>query len=87
MQLERRCWVSEPGPSGMQGPAVWALRAQTDKIEYATVMRRVLESTPNLYMREGMAVDLDVGPNDEVCPLKRLAQPTLRSMSPQPCTA
>lgn len=71
----------------MQGPAVWALRAQTDKIEYATVMRRVLESTPNLYMREGMAVDLDVGPNDEVCSLMRLAQPTLRLTSPQPCTA
>ncbi len=50
----------------VQGPAVWALRAQTDKIEYATVMRRVLEATPNLFLREGMAVDLDVGPNDEV---------------------
>lgn len=50
----------------LQGPAVWALRAQTDKIEYSTVMRRVLEATPNLFMREGMAVDLDIGPNDEV---------------------
>jgi tRNA U34 5-carboxymethylaminomethyl modifying enzyme MnmG/GidA len=45
---------------------VWALRAQTDKLEYSTVMRRVLEGTPNLFMREGMAVDLDIGPNDEV---------------------
>lgn len=49
-----------------QGPAVWALRAQTDKVEYASVMRRILEATPNLFLREGMAVDIDVGPNDEV---------------------
>lgn len=35
-----------------QGPAVWALRAQTDKLEYARVMRKVLEETPNLSIRE-----------------------------------
>lgn len=35
-----------------QGPAVWALRAQTDKLEYAREMRRVLEDTPNLSIRE-----------------------------------
>lgn len=50
----------------MQGPAVWSLRAQTDKIEYAREMRRILEATPNLALREGMAVDLCFGPNDEV---------------------
>jgi hypothetical protein len=32
---------------------VWALRAQTDKLEYAASMRRVLEETPNLSIREG----------------------------------
>lgn len=37
-----------------QGPAVWALRAQTDKLEYAAEMRRVLEAAPNLYIREAM---------------------------------
>jgi len=50
----------------MQGPAVWALRAQTDKQEYAVLMRRLLEATPNLHLREGQAVGLDLGPNDEV---------------------
>jgi Glucose inhibited division protein A len=45
---------------------VWALRAQTDKAEYSQQMRRVLEATPNLSIREGMAVGLDVGPNDEL---------------------
>lgn len=33
---------------------MWALRAQTDKLEYAAEMRRVLEATPNLYIREAM---------------------------------
>jgi tRNA U34 5-carboxymethylaminomethyl modifying enzyme MnmG/GidA len=56
----------------VQGPAVWALRAQTDKVEYASVMRRILETTPNLSLREGMAVDIDVGPNDEVTHLRPL---------------
>ena len=50
----------------MQGPAVWALRAQTDKAEYSREMRKVLEAAENLHLREGMAVSLDVGPNDEV---------------------
>lgn len=50
----------------MQGPAVWALRAQTDKLEYSREMRKVLEAADNLHLREGMAVSLDVGPNNEV---------------------
>ena len=50
----------------MQGPAVWALRAQTDKLEYSREMRRLLERTPNLDIREGMAIDLEFGSNDEV---------------------
>ena len=45
---------------------MWALRAQTDKMEYSQVMRGVLESQPNLSIREGMATGLDLGPNDEV---------------------
>ena len=45
---------------------MWALRAQTDKLEYAREMRRVLERTPNLDIREGMAIDLEFGPNDEI---------------------
>ena len=46
---------------------MWALRAQTDKIEYARVMRSVLEATPNLAIREAMAVDLELDSNGEVC--------------------
>jgi tRNA uridine 5-carboxymethylaminomethyl modification enzyme len=49
-----------------RGPAVWALRAQTDKREYARVMRSVVENQPNLTIREGTVTDLVLGRNDEV---------------------
>ena len=49
-----------------RGPAVWALRAQTDKREYAAVMKNIVENQPNLSLREGMVTDLVLGKNDEV---------------------
>ncbi|MFM7427670.1 MAG: tRNA uridine-5-carboxymethylaminomethyl(34) synthesis enzyme MnmG [Elainella sp.] len=49
-----------------RGPAVWALRAQTDKREYAAVMKTIVENQPNLSVREGMVTDLVLGRNDEV---------------------
>eukprot|EP00238_Polyblepharides_amylifera_P012739 CAMPEP_0196592098 /NCGR_PEP_ID=MMETSP1081-20130531/71736_1 /TAXON_ID=36882 /ORGANISM="Pyramimonas amylifera, Strain CCMP720" /LENGTH=682 /DNA_ID=CAMNT_0041915677 /DNA_START=124 /DNA_END=2172 /DNA_ORIENTATION=- len=49
-----------------KGPAVWALRAQTDKKEYSANMRQVVENTPNLFIREAMATELVVGPNDNI---------------------
>lgn len=49
-----------------RGPAVWALRAQTDKREYAAVMKSIVENQDNLIIREGMATDLVLGANDEV---------------------
>jgi tRNA uridine 5-carboxymethylaminomethyl modification enzyme len=49
-----------------RGPAVWALRAQTDKREYAAVMKRIVEHQENLSVREGMVTDLVLGKNDEV---------------------
>lgn len=49
-----------------RGPAVWALRAQTDKREYARVMRSVVENQPQLTLREGTVTDLVLGSNDEI---------------------
>src|SRR4028119_1973298 len=49
-----------------RGPAVWALRAQTDKREYAAVMKRIVENQENLKIREGMVTDLVVGGNAEI---------------------
>jgi len=41
-----------------RGPAVQSPRAQADRSLYRTEMRRVLESTSNLYLRQGVVVDL-----------------------------
>src|SRR5689334_13461284 len=46
-----------------RGPAVQSPRAQADRSLYRTEMRRVLEATPNLHLRQGVVVDLIVGSN------------------------
>jgi tRNA uridine 5-carboxymethylaminomethyl modification enzyme len=41
-----------------RGPAVQSPRAQADRMLYRSEMRRVLEATPNLSLRQGKVVDL-----------------------------
>ncbi|NLK74950.1 MAG: tRNA uridine-5-carboxymethylaminomethyl(34) synthesis enzyme MnmG [Clostridiales bacterium] len=41
-----------------KGPAVHSLRAQADKEEYSRTMRMVLESTPNLTLRQAEIVEI-----------------------------
>ena len=41
-----------------RGPAVQSPRAQADRGLYRTEMRKVLEATPNLHLRQGVVVDL-----------------------------
>src|SRR5690606_19314172 len=41
-----------------KGPAVHALRAQTDKVMYQHEMKKTLETTPNLTLRQGMVEEL-----------------------------
>src|SRR5436853_6894766 len=43
-----------------RGPAVQAPRAQADRALYRTEMRHTLEFTPNLHLRQGLAVDFIV---------------------------
>ncbi len=43
-----------------RGPAVQAPRAQADRSLYRTEMRRMLEATPNLHLRQGLVVDFIV---------------------------
>jgi tRNA uridine 5-carboxymethylaminomethyl modification enzyme len=43
-----------------RGPAVQSPRAQADRGLYRTEMRRVLEATPDLHLRQGVVVDLIV---------------------------
>ena len=41
-----------------RGPAVWSPRAQCDKQQYRIKMREVLESQPNLYIKQAEVVDV-----------------------------
>ncbi len=41
-----------------KGPAVYSLRAQADKNRYHTEMKRTLENTDHLYVRQGEVVDI-----------------------------
>lgn len=43
-----------------RGPAVQSPRAQADRSLYRTEMRRVLEATPNLHLRQGVVIELIV---------------------------
>ena len=48
-----------------RGPAVWALRAQTDKRLYSRQMLQLLQHTPNLALREAMVTGLEVTGNTD----------------------
>jgi tRNA uridine 5-carboxymethylaminomethyl modification enzyme len=41
-----------------RGPAVWSPRAQEDKALYRTLMRRTLERTPNLFIKQAEVTEL-----------------------------
>ncbi|MEL6246627.1 MAG: tRNA uridine-5-carboxymethylaminomethyl(34) synthesis enzyme MnmG [Cyanobacteria bacterium J06627_15] len=65
-KMADRTYLQKRVLNSSRGPAVWALRAQTDKREYAAVMKTLVENQENLVLREGMATDLVLGENDEV---------------------
>src|SRR6202158_5211900 len=52
-----------------RGPAVWSPRAQCDKQAYRLKMREILESQPNLKIKQAEVADLIV----ESCPLSALS--------------
>ncbi|XP_047165037.1 tRNA uridine 5-carboxymethylaminomethyl modification enzyme MnmG isoform X1 [Vigna umbellata] len=65
-KIADRCYLQKRVLNVSRGPAVRALRAQTDKREYAWQMKNVVESTPNLSIREAMVTDILLGKNDNV---------------------
>jgi tRNA uridine 5-carboxymethylaminomethyl modification enzyme len=65
-KMADRTYLQKRILNNSRGPAVWALRAQTDKREYAAVMKGIVENQENLVIREGMVTDLVLGPNDEI---------------------
>ncbi|MBO9999274.1 MAG: tRNA uridine-5-carboxymethylaminomethyl(34) synthesis enzyme MnmG [Cyanobacteria bacterium SID2] len=65
-KMADRTYLQKRVLNASRGPAVWALRAQTDKREYAAIMRRIVENQENLAVREGMVTDIVLGKNDEI---------------------
>ncbi|MGK7893824.1 MAG: tRNA uridine-5-carboxymethylaminomethyl(34) synthesis enzyme MnmG [Xenococcus sp. (in: cyanobacteria)] len=65
-KMADRTYLQKRVLNSSRGPAVWALRAQTDKREYAAVMKEIVENQENLSIREAMVTDLVLGKNDEV---------------------
>lgn len=52
-----------------KGPAVHSLRAQADKLEYSKAMRKVLENTPNLTIKQAEIVEI-ITENNKVTGVK-----------------
>ena len=65
-KMADRTYLQKRVLNSSRGPAVWALRAQTDKREYAAVMKEIVENQQNLSIREAMVTDLVLGKNDEI---------------------
>lgn len=47
-----------------KGPAVWSPRVQSDREKYIAEWRKVLETTPNLYLFQDMVTSLDFDDNN-----------------------
>ncbi|WP_413173624.1 tRNA uridine-5-carboxymethylaminomethyl(34) synthesis enzyme MnmG [Anabaena azotica] len=65
-KMADRTYLQKRILNSSRGPAVWALRAQTDKREYAAIMKGIVENQENLTIRESMVTDLVLGANDEI---------------------
>ncbi|KAK9735526.1 hypothetical protein RND81_04G210500 [Saponaria officinalis] len=65
-KITDKCYLQKRVLNTSRGPAVRALRAQTDKREYAMEMRNVVETTDNLSIREAMVTDIILGKNDNI---------------------
>jgi tRNA uridine 5-carboxymethylaminomethyl modification enzyme len=67
-----------------RGPAVWSPRAQADKKAYRNQMRQVLESEPNLRIKQAEVLDLVLengvagGSAGKACPDRSEGRPTSR---------
>lgn len=56
-----------------KGPAVHSLRAQADKQDYSRQMRRVLENTENLVIRQAEVGEIVTGENNEITGVKTVS--------------
>ena len=68
-----------------KGPAVQSLRAQADKVMYHTEMKKVLEQTENLFVKQGEAKDIIVK-DGKVVGVKTLQGDTFKAKAVVVCT-
>jgi len=69
-KIADRTYLQKRILNSSRGPAVWALRAQTDKREYAAIMKGIVENQDNLTIREAMVTDLILDDHNEVIGLE-----------------
>ncbi|MCE2700420.1 MAG: tRNA uridine-5-carboxymethylaminomethyl(34) synthesis enzyme MnmG [Nostocales cyanobacterium LE14-WE4] len=69
-KIADRTYLQKRILNSSRGPAVWALRAQTDKREYAAIMKGIVENQENLTIREAMVTDLILNDHNEVIGLE-----------------
>jgi len=55
-----------------KGPAIWSSRAQTDMHKYSAYMKKVVESTPNLHLRQDSVEGLLLGSEGSSTQIKGL---------------
>jgi len=60
------CFIQSRMLNRGKGPAVYSLRAQIDRSAYRLRMKEILETTPNLTLRQGEVVDIEVA-DGKVC--------------------
>ncbi len=68
-----------------KGPAVHSLRAQADKFFYAMEMRKTMQSTPHLTLRQAEVTDI-ITENDEIKAVKTLSGATYNCKAVVLCT-
>ena len=69
-KMADRTYLQKRILNSSRGPAVWALRAQTDKREYAAIMKGIVENQENLTIREAMVTDLILNDHNQVIGLE-----------------
>ncbi len=64
-----------------KGPAVWSPRAQSDRMEYAALVKSTLESIPNLSLRMDMVVEVLVDADKRVTGIRTQTDQIFNSRS------
>jgi tRNA uridine 5-carboxymethylaminomethyl modification enzyme len=64
-----------------RGPAVWSPRAQCDKQQYRVKMREMLESQPNLFIKQAEVVDLVLEPAEPATSIEGIPRQRIRGVT------